>query len=77
LLDRRVAEGSEADQPVGEFAGGHALGRRAHAALEHLGDVEQRHEIAGDGEEALALGGGVSHGAEVQVGHVAHIDDAE
>ena len=67
----------DAHQPVGQLPGRHSLGRRAHAALQHLGDVEDRQEIAGDGEEAFALGGGMSHGADVQVGDVAHIDDAE
>lgn len=46
-------------------------------ALQYLGEVEHRHEIAGNGEEAFALGGGMRHGADVQVGDVAHIDDAE
>ena len=41
------------------------------------GDLEHRDEIAGHGEEAFALGGGIRHGAQVQIGDVAHIDRAE
>ena len=77
LLHRRIAQRRDAHQPVGQLPGRHAPGGRAHAALQHLGDVEHRHEVAGDGEEALALGRRIGHGAQVQVGDVAHVDHAE
>ena len=53
----RIAQRGQAHQPIGELPGRNSSGRRAHAALEHLGDVEHRHEIAGDSEEAFAFGG--------------------
>ena len=76
LADRRVGERGEPHQPVGQPPGRRAPRRVAEARLQDLRDLA-RYEVAGDGEEALALGARVGHGAQVQVRDVAHVDDAE
>ena len=70
-------QGGQAHHPVGRLPRRHAPADRAQAFLQHRRDVAHRHEVARDREEALAGGGGMHHRAQVQVGDVAHIDDAE
>lgn len=50
---------------------------RSHSAFLRLGEAVHPHEITRNGEEAFYLGSRIGHGANVQVGNVAHIDDAE
>src|SRR6201996_1128804 len=75
--DRGIAQRGEAYQPVGELAGGHTSRRSAHAEFENRGDIANPEEIARGAEEALALSGGMGHGAEMHIGHVAHVDESE
>ena len=78
LLDRRIRERGERTSQFGNCRVGTRLGRRSHAGSSStLAISTQRHEIAGDSEEALALRGGMSHGTDVQIGDVAHVDDTE
>ena len=73
----RDEEGGEADEPVWEFSGGDALGGCAEVGSEDAAEFADGDGVAGDGEEALTVGGGVGHGAEVEVGYVADVDAAE
>ena len=68
---------SKPDEPVGKFAGRHAPRGLAQARLQRERDLAKGHKIAGDRDETLALGAGVCHGAQVQVGDVAHVHDPE
>ena len=47
------------------------------ALLQQQRDIAYRHEIARQREESLAIGRGVRHRANVQIGDVAHVDGAE
>ena len=77
LPDGRDGERGEAQQPVGQFAGRHAARRGAQASLQGQRNFAHAHEVARDREKALALGARVGHGPQVQIRHVAHVDDAE
>ncbi len=46
-------------------------------AFENPGHLADRHEIAGSCKKALALRRRISHGANVQIGDIAHIDGTE
>ena len=51
--------------------------QRPHTGLQNLRHGDQGQEIPGGRQKPLAPGRGMGHAADVQLGHIAHIDDAE
>src|SRR5690606_15786622 len=73
----RVEGGGEPHHPIGQFARGYSASDGAEGASEYLRHLGHGKDAVGDGEEPLTVCGGVGHGAQVEVGDVAHVDDAE
>jgi hypothetical protein len=55
VLHRRITHRGDVYQLVGQLPGRHSFDRRGHTALQHLRDVEYRHEIAIDGERSRRI----------------------
>ena len=74
-------EGSNSAARRTSQSGSSRVGAPARAApdarFQRQRDLAEAHEVAGDRQETLALGARVGHGAQMQVGHVAHVDHAE
>ena len=62
---------------LGSWRVGTFLADAPRRRFEHLGDVEHRSEITGDRKESFAFSGRIGHGADVQIGDVAHVHDTE
>ena len=77
LSQLRAHERADAHDPVRQLACGNLVRNRPHTGLQNLRHVDQGQEIPRGRQEPLAIGGRMGHAADVEVGHIAHIDDAE
>ncbi len=77
LPHARIREAGHAHRPVRELTRGHFAARRARACFQERRDLLDGHEISRHGQKAFAFRSRMGHRAQVQVGDIAHIHDAE